>query len=464
MENRDYLNHISQLILTLNQSGTEKQIYLFFHRYHEADIAEALALVSPEEQVSFLKKVKIEFAVDVIEELEQESQQELFQQFKTAQAAKYIKEMDTDNAADLLENLFEVDEIRASEIIAALKPNEAEELQQLISYDESTAGAIMSSSYVHIPENLTVSEALEEFRRQNPPHNESAFYIYITTPNNRLIGYTSIRDLLLADPVKKVHDIRYENPISVPISMDREDVAKVIQKYDLSALPVVDEEGGIVGLITVDDIVDVVVDEATEDLYKLSGTGDIDEQRLLRGNVVFAILSRLPWLCITILGGILASYIITTFSTTFDSQYLSLAVVLSFVPLLMGLAGNIGNQSSTIIVRGLSTGVLNVSGAVWVVIREVSIGTLIGSILALFVYFSLIFWGKPEILAFLVSLSIVLNMMVATFIGSVLPVLFKRLGVDPAVASAPFISSTLDIIGQLIYFSLTVSILARFVA
>jgi len=464
LENRDYLDHISQLILMLIRQGSEKQIYLFFHRYHAADIAEAMSLIPSEDKVSFLKKINIEYAAGLIEELEQETQQELFQQFKTAQAAKYIEEMDKDDAVDLLENLLQVDEIKASEIIRALSPDEAQEVQQLLAHEEGTAGAIMSSEYVHIPENLSVAEALAEFRRQNPPQNESSFYIYISSDANQLIGYTSIRDLLLADATETVHNIRYENPISVSITTDQEDVAKIIQKYDLSAVPVTNEHGSIVGIVTVDDIVDIVVDEATEDLYKLSGTGDIDELRLLRGNVFFAIQSRLPWLFITILGGMLASYIITDFSSIFQSEYLSLAVVLSFVPLLMGLAGNIGNQSSTIIVRGLSTGVLDISGTILVVLREVAIGASIGTVLAVSVYFALIFLGKATILAGLVALSIVLNMMVATFIGATLPLIFKRLGVDPAVASAPFISSTLDIIGQLIYFSLTVSILAQWVA
>ncbi len=457
------LHHISRLILALLDNGSDKQIYLFFHRYHEADIAEALKALSLDQKISFFKKINIEYAADVIEVLNFEDQQELFQQFKTEQAAKYIEEMDKDDAADLLESLYEADEIHASDIIRALKPDDAQDLQTLLSYSESTAGAIMTSDFVQIPENLTVAEALEEFRRQNPPQDESSFYIYITSYNQKLVGYTSIRDLLMADGTLKVHDIRYENPVSVTVDMDQEDVARIIQKYNLSAVPVVNTYTSIVGIITVDDIVDVVIEEATEDIYKLSGTGDIREDRLLYGKLSFPVISRLPWLCLTIFAGTIASYIITIFSNVFSSTTITLALVLSFVPLLMGLAGNIGNQSSTIIVRGLSTGVISLSQAFKIVFRELLVGLTIGSILAGSFYFVLIFLNYTHVIALLIALSMVVTMFLATFIGSVLPLTFKRFGIDPAVASAPFISSTLDIVVQLVYFAITLQIVSRIV-
>ena len=318
----------------------------------------------------------------------------------------------------------------------------------------------MSTNFLSIPENLTVHKALETIKTQNPPDTEVSFYIYLVDHSKKLIGFTTLRNLLMAEPKTPISSFRNKNPIFCHVNMDQEEVAKLIQKYNLVAIPVVNNKQQLVGLITVDDIVDIVIEEATEDLYLLSGTSDFDESKLLQGNPLYAIKSRLPWLVLSIFGGLIASYIITTYSQNFIHHNFSLAQSLSFLPLLMALGGNVGGQSATIVVRGISTGSIRPQDTFKLILRELGIGAILGIIIGCLVF--LFNWHHNlYLLAIIVSLSLALNMTVATLIGSMIPLCLKKISIDPAVASAPFISSTLDIMGQLIYFSLTLHIILQ---
>lgn len=451
---------IHTIIERLISIGTAKQCHQFFQKYHEADIAEALHDFDITDQIQFLKKFNAEIAGDILEEMDIHEQGKLLSQLKTTLAAEYIGEMDPDNAVDLLEELFETNEDKAEEILEALPDEDAEDLEKLLAYEEASAGAIMSTDFLAIPENLTVQKALEHIKTQDPPDTEVSFYIYVIDDVGKLIGFTTLRNLLMATPRTRITSIRNDNPIYCTVDMDQEEVANQIQKYDLVAIPVVNPKKELVGLITVDDIVDVVVEEATEDLYRLSGTSDFDESKLLQGNLFYAIKSRLPWLLLSILGGLIASYIITTYSSIFSNNHFSLALSLSFLPLLMALGGNVGGQSATIIVRGLSTGTIRPQDTLILILREFAIGAILGAIIGGLVF--LFNWHfNIYMIAIIVSLSLVLNMTVAALMGTIIPLFFKRVNIDPAVASAPFISSTLDIIGQLIYFTLTLQIILR---
>jgi len=351
IHNDDQITHIVALVRRLIAHGTPRQYYLFFHKYHEADIADALETMPATEQSQFFMRVKPETVADVLEEMEPEYQRQLIAQFKTELAAQYIEEMNPDDAADLMETLYEEDETRADAIIEALPEDEAEDIKELLSYKEDSAGAIMTSEYIWIPENLSIGQAIEAFRAQKPPDSEVAFYVFIVNEAKKLKGYTSIRNLLVTDPDEQIRSVRHD-AIKVYVDTDQEEVARIMQKYDLVVLPVVDHTEELVGIITVDDVVDVVVEEATEDLYKLSGTSDIEESKLLYGKIIYAVRSRLPWLFMTIFGGIVAAFLIKYYADHFPTGLFPLAASLSFVPLLMGLGGNVGNQSATIIVRG----------------------------------------------------------------------------------------------------------------
>ncbi|MBT6121173.1 magnesium transporter [bacterium] len=451
MSTKNKNQHLINLIERLIKQGNKKQFHLFFLKYHEADIADALEELPNQSKQSFFQIAHPDLAVDVLEEMEMEDQIPLISQFKTELAAKYIERMEPDDAVDLIEELFESDNEKAQLIFNALPPKEAKELKELLAYDDDTAGSLMTSEFLSIPEKLNVQEAIHAIKKQSPPNSEVSYYIFIVDEKKRLIGYTTLRDLLIKDKLTNIKDIRNDYPIKATTSMDQEDVAAMIQKYNLIALPVVDTTNKLVGIITVDDVVDIVVEEATEDIYKLSGTSDISENKLLEGKLIYPIRSRLPWLFITIFGGMAASLIITEFSSHYDGRF-SMALILSFIPLLMGLGGNVGNQSATIIVRGLSTGHVKATYYLKTILRETIVGFTLSAIMSAAVFLFNQAFSFPIELTLIVSFSLIANITSAAIIGASLPLIFKKIGIDPAVASAPFISTTLDIISQLIYF------------
>ncbi len=452
-------SHVIRIsIQKLIASGTPKEYFLFFKDTHEADIADVLSELPEEERHLFFAKVNPEMSAEILEELSLDQQIDIISQFKIDIAAKFIEEMEPDDAVDLLEELSETNEEKAEQIIDALPEKEKSTIKTLLAYEEDSAGALMTSHFVSIPEDLTITEALTTIKQQDPPESELSFYIFIVSKNNTLAGYTTLRDLLLAKETQTVKEIRHENTISVLHHTDQEKVALLFQKYNMSVIPVTNELNHLLGVITIDDVVDVVVEEANEDVYKLSGTAPIDERKLISGNIATPIFFRLPWLTVTILGGLLASIIINRYSHSFETSLFPLTLSLSFIPLLMGLGGNVGNQSSAIIVRGLATGHITPSHHLKLMLREIAIGLAIGIIIGSILFITNIYINDYSILfSGIVSLALAANITVASMIGTALPLLFNKLKIDPAIASAPFISTTLDILGQLIYFAITLS-------
>ena len=333
------------------------------------------------------------------------------------------------------------------------------ELSKLLKYTGDTAGTLMTTDFIS-PEKLTVKEALALYKEKMPKENDAAFYLFIVNENNQIQGVISLRKLLLSPSGKYVKEIRNEYPITVHVDQDQEEVATIFQKYRSIALPA-DDPNIVLGVITVDDIVDVVIEEASEDMLKLSGTSgeDIQSNKLIEGGIWYALVHRLPWLGVTLIGGIIASYIMIIFSKALNQSNIHLSLVLSFVPLLMGLAGNVGNQSATILVRAFAINDVNLKRRWVIIFREVligsSIGILIGTIVGSYVWMT----TGNEIFAMSILLAILLNMTMAVLFGAGLPVIFKQINIDPAVASAPFISTALDIIGQIIYYIIVIILL-----
>ncbi|MEK9656782.1 MAG: magnesium transporter [bacterium] len=449
---------------SLIKKGQKKDYIQLFKEQHEADIAEILSTFNQNEKQKFFQNVNIKLGADVLEELDQDAQLNLIKTLKTDLSAKFIKEMEPDDAVDLLEELQENDEAKAEEIIDALPTEEAQELQELLTYPENSAGAIMTTEFISIPEKLSCKSALETIKKQNPPDTDVAFYTFIVNEKKELTSFTTLRNILLANENNTIKSIRNDYPITAHINDDQEDVAKKFQKYNLVVIPVIDDTNILKGIITVDDIVDVVVEEATEDIYKLTGTSDNTETNLLSGSLQKSVFTRIPWLILSIIGGILSAIIITFYANIFKNQLFSLALSLSYIPLLTGLAGNIGNQSATIIVRSLATGKLKNTPVKKQLLREFQIGCLIGiSIASLLLIINIFVFNTSYLFSCIVSLALICNMAVAAIIGTGLPLLFNHVNIDPAIAAAPFISTALDIIGQLIYFSLTLYILSFFI-
>ena len=454
------LNDIRQIVIKLLASGSPEKFQLFIKKYHEADIAEALQELSSQDRQNFFLKVNPELSTDVLEELTIDQQVDIISKSQIKDAAKIIEEMHPDDAADLFEELLETNEDKAEEIMNALPDKEQSELKSLLSYEEDSAGSLMTSDYLSIPENLSIHESLAVIKQQNPPDSEVSFYIFIVSKANNLKGYITLRDLIMTPLKSKVKDLRVEYPINVHYSADQEEVTKLFQKYNMSVIPVIDDDERLLGVITVDDVVDVMIEEANEDVFKLSGTVTESEEKLISGSIFRTLLYRTPWLLITIIGGLVASFVITEYSLLFKEHLFSLALSLSFVPLLMGLGGNVGNQSSAIIVRGLATGTVSLKNSFSILFREIVVGLSIGLVIALFLFLTNHYLSDYSLVfSVIVSVALLSNIIVATFLGTALPLIFNRFNIDPAVASAPFISSALDVIGQVIYFSITLFVL-----
>ena len=458
-------NRLLHLLKRLIKRGAQEQFKLLFHRYHEADIADALELLPGELKVLFFSRLKSSKSVDIFEEMDMASQLEVIQAFKIDHAADLIERMDKDDAVDLLEALLDEDQDRAKDVLGKMDVEDQIELNQLLNYKDDSAGALMTTAFVAIPEKLTVFDALKRYRVISPDESDAAFYLFIVNEFNQIKGVISVRKLLLADGESLVSAIRNDYPIKVHVNTDQEEVANLFQKYRSIVLPVVDDLDIILGVITIDDIVDVVVEEANEDILKLAGTSgdDLQNDKLIQGSIFYSLLHRLPWLFVTIIGGIIASGIMLAYSPFLNFKYISLSFVLSFLPLLMGLGGNIGNQSATILVRALALTKLNRQEKAIIILRELSIGVTIGLIIASLVGSYVFFISGNSIITACICLSIVVNMALASLLGAGLPVILKTVKVDPAIASAPFISTTLDILGQLIYFTTTIYLFKIFI-
>lgn len=420
------------------------------------DIAEALETLDDTAQLSFFKTVSIEKAADVLQELSHDSQTKIIETLSVTKASDIVEEMDTDDAADLL---GELPEDKAQEIIKDMEPEEADDVTELLAFEEESAGGIMSKEFLAIPEKLTVKQALAKIRESEPPDNNAFSYVYVINSEQKLVGVVTIRDLVMAKPSIKVKKIRHDNVVSVSVDTDQEKVANIISKYDLVAIPVLDYRQRIIGIVTIDDVFDIVEEEVTEDIYRFTGTNTVDEEILLKGSLIKAIFSRLPWLFLTMFGGFLAGYVIKQFSPHISNLAIPITIIMSFVPLLIGMAGNIGTQSAAIIVRGIATGHIERHQTIKKILREAAIGLLIGICLGLVAVILSLLLHTDVRLGFIIGIALTINMMIATALGTLIPLGFRHFGVDPAVASGPMLTTSLDTIGLLVYFSITLSLI-----
>jgi len=436
-------------IKTLIASNNKKLIRKLFNEFHYADIAEVLGDFTLNDQIKFVKNISMEEAAEVISNMESQHKVDIIKTLKFSRASDLLEEMDADDAVDILNDLSPD---RVVKILAEMEREDAEDISELLTFDERSAGGLMNTEYIVIPEKLTVNQAIKRIREQDPPEDHAFAYVYVVDGENRLVGYASLRDLMLADPKSMVKKIRHDNVVSVPVDLDQEEVAEKFAKYDLIALPVVDHKDRLVGVITLDDIVDVITEESTEDLYKFTGATFSEENEAVEGKFAKAAMFRLPWLLITLSGGFVISYIINSFSPTLDKLPMSLALILGFVPMLTGMGGNVGTQSSSITVRGLATGHIRMDKVMVHITREILVGLSIGMILGLIVSVVSYYWQANHYIGLIVGIAMWFNVSFAATLGAVVPILFKKIGIDPAIASAPFISTSIDILGLINYF------------
>ncbi|MFQ6618237.1 MAG: magnesium transporter [Fidelibacterota bacterium] len=419
---------------------------------HPADIAFLFRYfnnIERREVFNFVKDPKI--ASELLRELDKSILLDLVENIDKKRLVEIFKEMPKDDKADILGNL--PDEL-SDEIFLMLKEEESKELEQLMKYDIDTAGGIMTPEYLALNENMTAEEAVKSL--QESEESEMVFYLYVTDNRNHLVGVLSLRHLLTVSPKTRLKDIMITDVVSVHPEVDQEEVARIVSRYNILAIPVVDHENKIIGIVTVDDIIDVIREEATEDFLKMAGVGR--EREILLKSTFGEAKLRFPWLFATSIGGIIASIIVGMYR-----ELLSQIVLLAaFMPIIAGMGGNVGSQSSTIVVRGLATGRVNVRQVWKILFREVFVGILLGLIFGVLIGIAAsFFFQSGYILGVVVGLGICLVMIVATAMGTFAPMLLNRLNIDPAIASSPFVTTSIDIIGILIYFLIATAFLLR---
>ncbi len=429
-----------------------------FQNLHPADLAEILEELDDSERLSIIETLDEDVAAETIAEADSETQLQIIEQLDTETASEIIEEMDPDEAADLLQDM---DQNRAREILDHMDLDEASDVRKLLEHDEYTAGGIMTTEYAAIFEEFTVANAFSHMRLV-APDIEIIYYMYVIDNQDRLKGVVSIRDLLSANPSVLVSEIMDDDIVSVRPETPQEEVATILNKYDYMAIPVVNEHQQILGVVTVDDIMDVMEEEATEDIFKLAGTS---EEELNYSSPLQACRSRLPWLLITLGTGVITSTIMKYFMDEFKDV---IALVL-FVPVVMAMGGNTGIQSSTLVIRGLALNSFTSGDLLKRLMREIATGAVMGIACGLVVGF----WAEylitsgaaPSVhfsalyLAMTVGLSMTGAMTFAAMFGAMVPILFDRFKIDPAVASGPFVTSSNDIFALLIYYGVSAVLL-----
>ncbi|WP_333654731.1 magnesium transporter [Dissulfurispira sp.] len=410
---------------------------------HPADIAEIISQVSRDEGAHLFKDLDIETAAEALSELKPEMQADIINAMDAEKAADIIEEMPPDEAADVLSDLPAE---KAKEILERIEEEESADIQELLHHEEGTAGSLMTNEFIGYGPDVSVRQAIESFRH-DAEEIETVYYIYVTDLGGRLLGVTSLRELLLAEPDTMLAEIMETKIIKVEPDEDVEEAADLMSKYDLVAIPVVDKEGSLLGIVTIDDILDVIKEEATEDIYRIAGTSEVKFGNIEHAHPVHIVKSRLPWLLLCLLGGLISSIVISHFEKTLAA----VVVLAAFVPVIMGMAGNAGLQVSTTMVRNIA---LNSISNYWRYIgKELSAGLMIAGITGITIAVaSGILKGMP-ILGLVVGMSMFLSISSSTILAILAPAVADKIGIDPAITAGPFVTVFNDILGLTIYFT-----------
>ena len=442
---KELIHELEQLI----QSKNDQQLEVLLNDMHHADIAEILDELDFEEATYIFKVLDSDKTAEILLELEDDLRENILKRLSPKEIAEELDELETNDAADIIAELSQ--DIKA-EVISELQDVEhAKDIVDLLRYHEDTAGGIMHKELVKVNENWNVLTCIKEMRIQ--AENISRVHsIYVVDDEDRLKGRLSLKDLLTTSSRTPISDVYIRKLNSVKVDTEDVEVARIMQKYDLEAIPVVDELGRLVGRITIDDIVDVIKDEADQDYQLAAG---ISQDVEADDSIMELTKARLPWLVLALLGGFITVRVLGLF----EGAMLEHGNLFFFTPLIAAMAGNVGVQSSAIIVQGLANNTL--SGSLFNrLIKEVSLSLLNGVILATFLFLGSHFLLNVEfIIGIIVTIALVSVIIIASLIGTFIPLLLDKFGIDPALATGPFITTSNDICGILIYFSIAKMIL-----
>ncbi|MDL2260495.1 magnesium transporter, partial [Deltaproteobacteria bacterium OttesenSCG-928-K17] len=415
---------------------------------HPADIAEILNPLDMDDTIKVIALMDIEQASDVLVEMSEATRDQVAAEMPLEKLSELVAEMDSDDAADIVAELPNED---ANKVLASIEAKDAEGVRRLMMYDEETAGGLMQVELVSAGEEETVAWLVDRIRQLDD--SADVYYIFVVDGGGVLRGQVTMRQLLLAAPEQTMEELMAAPPLVVRVDEDQEAVAQNFQKYDVQAAPVIDDHGRLLGRITFDDIMDVVHEEMDQDFYRLAGSSE--EEVYSSGPAKIATL-RMPWLLFNLGGGFITSAVLSYFEVAFTN----IMVLVPFVPMIMGLSGAVGSQSATITVRGLAMGRI-AEGKVWRnLLREVRISSIIAATLGTIIAVGSGLIHSAALLGAAVGASVVTAIVVSTILGAVIPLFFKALKIDPALASGPVVTSTNDVVSLIIYMLMGTSILS----
>ena len=436
------LNQLRRRISEMVENGEVDQLQAMLSKLHPSDIAHLFPRLGRLEQNFVWDLLPEELSPDVLVELHEPVQEQLLDTLSEGEIGRIVDELDSDDAADVVGAL---DDEKAQKVLETLDLESRRDVRRLLTYDEETAGGIMALEVASVKETETVGQAIKTLRDLGEKEGiEDIYNIYVVSEEGLLRGWLNLAQLILAHPETPVRELMNPDVISVPTSMDQEEVAAIVRKYDLVSLPVVDDFGRLVGRITVDDVVDVLAEEAEEDISIIAGTGDEDPSERSAFKVF---RERIPWLLTAMVGGLVSA----TVMQHFEATLLHIIALAFFVPVITAMGGNTGVQSSSIVVRGLATGEIRIRDLIPRVFKEVRVALLNGIVLGVVLGLIVSIWlGQPQ-LGLFIGLILMLNIGIASILGVSVPILLKKLGVDPALAMGPFVTTANDIIGLMIY-------------
>lgn len=431
-------------IVKLLKENKRHELMLIIDELQPYDIANLYKNLPAKLKTRFLFHLDNHLLADVIQEVEDSNLQfEILNKLTIDKKGEVLNLMDNDDLASLLHDL-PLD--KTESLLAEMKYEESAIVQNIMKYPEETAGRLMTNRFVWIRNNYTVREAVDKLKNF-AQYAETINYLYVIDENRKLVGVVSYRDLLLADINDKIENIMFERVISVSDYTDQEEAAIILERYDFLALPVVDENNVLLGIITFDDMLDVIIREANEDIEKLSASGksiDFDTKATV------AAWRRLPWLVLLLIIGLFSGSIISYFQETLD-LVVSLAF---FMPMISGMTGNTGTQSLAVVVRGLAGQKLDKKAIFQLILREFFVGLIIGVICGLLISLIAYFWQGNMYIGLVVGFSLFLTLIIGTLAGTIIPLILYRLKIDPAIASGPLITTLNDIFSLTTYFSI----------
>jgi len=426
------------------------QLRELLNEMHPAEVAAVMTGIGAFERNLIFDLTPVDRQHEVLTELEEGDQERVLDRLSDQRIANYLLQLESDDATDIA---LLLDENTRERVLEATPEEDRQEVEQLLEYDEEVAGGLMAVEMTTVNTEGTVRDAVEAVRKAKKAGMEDIHYVYVVDKKQVLKGRISILDIMLSPRKLNVMEILDEDMVVIDDQMDQEEVAQIFQRYDLISAPVIDEDKKLVGRITIDDVVDVIQDEAEEDIGYLTGTG---EEEVSERNLLVATRARLPWLVIAFIGELFGVFVISKFEQSLSSVIL----IAFFIPVIIAVAGNIGIQSSTIVVRGLATGEILPQKIFVRVGREVLVSILNGLVLSIILFIMLMIWKGSWLISVAIGLSLIVVVVMAALVGSLTPFILKKLNQDPALASGPFITMTNDVVGLALYLLITSSILA----